>query len=144
MEATPMTTSSDGTPPDPPTQLFAWGRIRWRVSPRTVPGTAITVGDVVVFPGKGHERHLHEGSDEVIYVLSGTGEQTVGDGAAFPIAAGDTVHIPRSVPHSTHNTGWDVLRLVVVYGPAGAEEELRAAPDFREIPADRSPAMENA
>src|SRR5690606_9973771 len=96
-----------------------------------------------VFPGKGHARHLHPGSDEVIYVLAGTGEQTVDDGPPFPIAAGDVVHIPRGTPHSTYNTGWNTLQLVVVYGPAGAEEELRGAPDFRELPAGTGHPVEN-
>ncbi|WP_017594439.1 cupin domain-containing protein [Nocardiopsis potens] len=136
--------STDGSGPgELPTQLFDWGRIKWRVSLRNRPDSAVSVGDVAVFPGKGHARHLHPGSDEVIYVLSGTGEQTVDDGPAFPIAAGDVVHIPRGTPHSTHNTGWTTLQLVVVYGPAGAEEELRGAPDFREVPAGTGHPVEN-
>lgn len=136
----------DETPHRPdsaPTWLFDWGRIKWRVSPRTAPGTALTVGDVHVHPGKGHDRHRHPESDEVIYVLSGTGEQTVGEGPAFPVAAGDVVHVPRDVPHSTFNTGWSTLELVVVYAPAGAEEALRSAPGFREAAPGEHPSAVN-
>ncbi|PSK91827.1 Cupin domain-containing protein [Murinocardiopsis flavida] len=127
-----------------PTQLFDWGRITWRVSPDNVPGTGITVGDVVIFPGKGHDHHTHPGSDEVLYVVAGRGEQTVGDGPAFPVAAGDMVHVPRGVLHSTHNTGWSVLHLVAIYNPAGAEQALRDAPGFREIGPGEQATLANA
>jgi oxalate decarboxylase/phosphoglucose isomerase-like protein (cupin superfamily) len=33
--------------------------------------------------------------------------------------------IPADVYHSTLNTGWEPLRLAVVYSPAGAERGLR-------------------
>lgn len=126
-----------------PTQLFDWGRIKWRVSPQNTPGTGITVGDVVIFPGKGHDRHTHPDSDEVLYVIAGRGEQTVGDDSAFAVVAGDVIHVPRGVPHSTHNTGWSVLHLVAIYSPAGAEEALRGVPGFREVGSDDQSTMAN-
>ncbi|MEW9550574.1 cupin domain-containing protein [Nonomuraea sp. NPDC050783] len=113
-----------------PTMAFDWGSIKWFVTPSAVPGAASTLGEVIVNPGKGHARHNHPDAEEIIYVISGEGRQTVGDGAEFPIREGDTVHIPTGVYHSTYNTTWRPLRLIVTYTPGGAEKALEAAPDL--------------
>ncbi len=66
-------------------------------------------------------------------MISGEGTQTVGDGRgpAFAIKAGDAVYIPANTLHSTYNTTWRPLRLVVVYTPGGAETGLDQLPDAR-------------
>lgn len=64
-------------------------------------------------------------------MISGEGEQIVGDGPAFPIREGDAVYIPANVVHSTYNTIWRPLRLIVVYTPGGAETGLDTLPDAR-------------
>jgi oxalate decarboxylase/phosphoglucose isomerase-like protein (cupin superfamily) len=125
------------------TILFDWGRIKWRVSPDTERGASMTAGDVIVFPGKGHSRHNHPDSDELIAVISGTGEQMINDTPPFPISAGSMFYIPKGVYHSTLNTGWDSLVLIVVYTPGGAELALRDLPDFVEIPAGTTPTLSN-
>jgi oxalate decarboxylase/phosphoglucose isomerase-like protein (cupin superfamily) len=89
---------------------------------------------VVIIPGQGHARHLHEHADELIYVISGTGVQTVGD-EEFGIAEGDMVYIPMATMHSTMNTGWQALRLIVTYTPGGEEQALTALPGFARHPA---------
>ena len=71
-----------------------WGTMKWFVSPVTIPGAANSQGEVIVNPGQGHAPHLHEQADELIYVISGTGTQTVGD-EEFGIAEGDTVLHPH-------------------------------------------------
>jgi oxalate decarboxylase/phosphoglucose isomerase-like protein (cupin superfamily) len=111
-----------------------WGTMKWFVSPVTLPGAANSQGEVIVNPGQGHARHLHEQADELIYVISGTGTQTVGD-EEFPIAEGDTVYIPMGTLHSTLNTGWRTLRLIVTYTPGGEEQALTSLPDFTRHPA---------
>jgi oxalate decarboxylase/phosphoglucose isomerase-like protein (cupin superfamily) len=115
-----------------PTQTFDWGSIKWFVSPDATEGAGITFGEVVLLPGKGHDRHNHPESEEVLYVLSGEGEQMVDDGEPFPVKAGDTIYVPTAVFHSTRNTGWGPMRLLAVYNPGGAENALRGLPDFRE------------
>ena len=111
-----------------------WGTMKWFVSPVTIPGAANSQGEVIVNPGQGHAPHLHERADELIYVISGTGTQTVGD-EEFGIAEGDTVYIPMGTLHSTLNTGWRTLRLIVTYTPGGEEQALTALPDFTRHPA---------
>jgi oxalate decarboxylase/phosphoglucose isomerase-like protein (cupin superfamily) len=115
-----------------PTQTFDWGSIKWFVSPDATEGAGLTFGEVVLLPGMGHDRHNHPESEEVLYVLSGEGEQMVDDREPFPVKAGDTIYVPAAVFHSTRNTGWAPMRLLAVYNPGGAENALRGLPDFRE------------
>ena len=122
-----------------PTQSLEWGAIKWYVSPAHTAGAAMACGEVVLLPGKGHERHNHPDSEEILYILSGEGEQMVDDGTPFPVRAGDAIYIPQAIFHSTINTGWTPLRLLAIYNPGGPEQALREIPDFREVPADEVP-----
>ena len=122
-----------------PTQSLEWGAIKWYVSPAHTVGAVMACGEVVLLPGKGHERHNHPDSEEILYILSGEGEQMVDDGAPFPVRAGDAIYIPRAIFHSTINTGWIPLRLLAIYNPGGPEQALRELPDFREVPAGQAP-----
>jgi oxalate decarboxylase/phosphoglucose isomerase-like protein (cupin superfamily) len=118
-----------------PTHSFDWGAIKWLVTPTTTPGARLTFGEVLVLPGKGHTRHNHPDAEEILYVLSGEGEQMVADGEPFPVRAGDVMYIPAGVFHSTLNTGWEPMRLIALYNPGGSELALKELPDFREVPA---------
>lgn len=127
-----------------PTETFEWGLIKWLVTPDVTPDANLTFGEVILLPGKGHERHNHPDAEEILYVLSGTGEQTVDTvdgGEPFEVGPGDTIHIPVGVFHSTTNTGWAPLRLLALYSPGGAEKALRGLPDFREVPPGEPPSL---
>jgi oxalate decarboxylase/phosphoglucose isomerase-like protein (cupin superfamily) len=123
-----------------PTQTFDWGSIKWLVSPEATEGAGVTFGEVVLQPGRGHDRHNHPESEEILYVLSGEGTQMVDDGEPFPIKPGDTIYVPVAVFHSTLNTGWEPMRLLALYNPAGAEKVLEGLPDFRQLDAGDTPA----
>ncbi|GAA0994186.1 cupin domain-containing protein [Acrocarpospora macrocephala] len=112
------------------TMAFDWGSIKWFVTPSLIPGAGSTLGEVIVNPGQGHARHNHPGSEEIIYVISGEAMQMVDDGEPFPIREGDTVHIPAGAYHSTYNSTWRTLRLIVTYTPGGEEKALDGAPDL--------------
>ena len=85
--------------------------------------------------GEGHARHNHPGAEEIIFVISGTGEQMVEDENGNPITSevgpGCTIYVPESRFHSTLNTGEAPMQLFVVYSPAGPERALRDLPDFK-------------
>lgn len=112
-----------------PTMGFDWGVIKPLIAGRS---DTVSLMHVVLNPGQGHERHNHPDADEILYVLSGTGEQMVDD-KTFAVRGGDTVWVEQSVFHSTLNTGWEPLVLLAVYAPGGAEEALKTLPDYREI-----------
>lgn len=124
-----------------PTMTFAWGAIKWLVAPENTEGAGLSFGHVCLMPGKGHERHNHPQSEEILYVLSGRGQQMVDDGEPFDVAPGDTIYIPIAAYHSTVNTGWEPLNLLAIYNPAGPERDLRGLPDFRELAAGTVPPI---
>lgn len=118
---------------------FDWGRLALTVAPEVNGAERFSGGVVDVKPGQGHARHNHPGAEEIIFVISGTGEQMVEDENGNPVTRevgpGCTVYVPESRYHSTLNTGSEPMQLFVVYSPAGPELALRDQPDFRLIPA---------
>jgi oxalate decarboxylase/phosphoglucose isomerase-like protein (cupin superfamily) len=124
-----------------PTHTFDWGVIKPLVVQRDTEGTAVSMLHVLLLPGKGHTRHNHPASDEILYILSGVGEQMVDDGDPFPVSAGGTIYIPMGAYHSTINTGWAPMSILAIYAPAGAEEALRELPDFQEVPAGETAGL---
>lgn len=117
---------------------FDWGRLALTVGPEVNGAKQFSGGVVDLGPGQGHSRHNHPGAEEIIFVVSGEGEQMVEDETGAPVTRqvgpGTTVFVPESRFHSTLNTGSGPMRLFVVYSPAGPERDLRNLPDFRLIP----------
>jgi oxalate decarboxylase/phosphoglucose isomerase-like protein (cupin superfamily) len=122
-----------------PTQTFDWGAIKWFVTPELTEGAGITFGEVVLQPGRGHDRHNHPESEEILYVLSGEGEQMLDDREPFAVKPGDTIYVPTGVFHSTRNTGWEPMRLLALYNPGGPEKVLEGLPDFQQVGAGSLP-----
>ncbi|RNL86225.1 cupin domain-containing protein [Halostreptopolyspora alba] len=120
---------------------FDWGSAKWYVTPDSIPEAGLSFGEVVLNPGRGHDRHNHPGAEEVLYVLSGTGRQMLDDEEPFDVSPGDVIHVPRGMFHSTVNTGWTPMRLIAVYNPGGEEAALRQLPDFVSLPAGEVPRL---
>ncbi|WP_226022997.1 cupin domain-containing protein [Halomicrobium salinisoli] len=110
-----------------------WGTIKWLSTPETTGSETFSAGIVVVEPGKGHERHTHPDSEEVLFVLSGRGVQMIDD-EEQEIRPGDMLHIPAGVEHSTTNTSWEPLRFLAMYGPPGPEAEIRHLAECTVVP----------
>ena len=117
---------------------FDWGRLSLTVAPEVNGAARFSGGVVDLPPGKGHTRHNHPGAEEIIFVISGNGEQMVEDEKGNPVVAkvgpGCTIYVPESRFHSTLNTGDQPMQLFVVYSPAGPELALRDLPDFKLLP----------
>ena len=117
---------------------FDWGRTTFTVAPAINGAVAISAAVAELNPGQGHARHNHPDAEEVIHVLSGTGEQMVEDEAGRPltraVAPGTTVYVPKGRFHATLNTGPGPMRIFVAFAPTGSQDELRRLPDFRLIP----------
>ena len=129
------------SPADVETQVFDWGTIKWLSEPRVTNTERFSAGVVILGPGKGHTRHNHPGVEEILYVVSGHGEQMIDiDGEIKkPIAAGDLIHIPPDIFHSTINSGWEPLKLIAIYSPPGPEALLRSLPGCRIVPPGELP-----
>jgi len=120
------------------TFAFDWGRLALTVAPEVNRAERFSGGVVDLAKGQGHSRHNHPGAEEIIFVISGNGEQMVEDDQGNPIVEkvgpGCTIYVPESRYHSTRNTGDGPMQLFVVYSPAGPELALRDLPDFKLVP----------
>jgi oxalate decarboxylase/phosphoglucose isomerase-like protein (cupin superfamily) len=116
------------TPQDVDRLEFDWGKIHFLSEPGVTGAKGFSFGLVDLESGKGHARHNHPGSEEIIYVVSGQGEQMVDDRPPVKVGAGSSIYIPADVYHSTLNTGAETLKLIVVYSPPGPERLLRDIP----------------
>jgi mannose-6-phosphate isomerase-like protein (cupin superfamily) len=67
-------------------------------------------------PGGEIGEEVHEGIDQILSFVSGTGEAIVGD-EVKPVAQGDLVVVPAGVRHNFRNAGPNPLVLYTVYGP---------------------------
>ncbi len=87
--------------------------------------------------GRGTPLHVHPAQDEVFYVIEGAYEFLVGQ-QRFSLAAGETIFLPRAVPHAwtqASATG----KMLVILQPAGKLENFfvtMAALDHEPSPAE--------
>lgn len=98
------------------------------------PGETTTEADgyTVVYnelaPGKRIGRHT-DGVDELLFVLAGTVEASVGDETAT--AAGGTLAvIPAETPHHVTNVGEDTARMVGVFPTAPVDSQFETDPEL--------------
>ena len=68
-------------------------------------------------------RHLHHDQDEWLYIVDGELKFDVGD-KRFHAAAGESVFIPRGVPHAWACVSGNPGKVINVYQPAGRMEEF--------------------
>ena len=70
--------------------------------------------------------HRHHNEAETIHVVEGEFQMEVG-GQRAQLSAGETIHVPRGVIHSTANIGHLPGHRVVLFSPAGMERFFLAA-----------------
>lgn len=134
------------TPGDVDTIVSAWVTAKTLASPEVSGAERMSAVSLFFDPGKGHARHNHPASEQLIYVLAGAGEMMIEDEAGLPvvtaIGVGSLVTIPRGAFHSTFNTGWEPLRILAVYSPAGPEAAMRNSSEFTVLARGVSPGRE--
>ena len=127
---------------DVPTQMFDWGTLKWMATPDVNGSERFSAGSIPLAPGKGHESHTHPDSDEILYIISGEGEQTVED-ETREVGPGEMIFIPAGTEHGTINTGWQPLQLLAVYSPPGPEDVLADLPECEIVPAGENPSRDD-
>lgn len=104
-------------PADNEVEEHDWGRLVWMVSGKLGNSDTMTVGRCHIAPGRANPRHYHPNCDEVLYVLQGTIEHSIG-GDRMAMAAGDTISIPSGVMHNARNTGLEEAIFVIAFSSA--------------------------
>ena len=105
----------------------AFGCMKWMASSELT-GTDITLGRVVIKPGRQNERHKHPSAQEVLHLLAGSLVHTLGN-QEVAMEAGDTIVVPAGTFHNARNTGGGAADMIVAYssGNRGYVPELDAA-----------------
>jgi quercetin dioxygenase-like cupin family protein len=90
---------------------------------RVLPGPPETVrlksGMVALPAGESVGAHNTGEREELVYVLTGTGEFRTGNGDVLPMAVGSAVYCPPNTEHDVFNTGSDELRYLYVTANLG-------------------------
>ena len=121
------------TPDEVETIMTDWTTAKIMGDPRVTRLQGMSAVVLFLEPGKGHSRHDHTDSEQIIYVISGRGEHIteLADGTSVTekISAGSLISIPKGTYHSTFNTGWEPMQVFAVFTPPGPEVSLRALGD---------------
>ncbi|WP_170783197.1 cupin domain-containing protein [Ruegeria lacuscaerulensis] len=101
---------------DTPQETLDWGKLKWMSSPPATGAGQLTVIEVSLAPGHGHNFHKHPDQEEVIYCVAGEVEQWLGKEKRV-MGPGDSVFIGADVVHATFNIGDHEATLLAILGP---------------------------
>jgi quercetin dioxygenase-like cupin family protein len=96
------------------------GKSRALLDPAQTGGRGFYLGTLEADPGAEVPRNTHPGSAEILFVVTGAGELTVGS-EKFPFEADEALYLPENQPHAAKFSGTDKALLVQIFAPAGPE-----------------------
>ena len=91
-----------------------FGTLQWVVREGDPAGAETTIGLATFSAGKSNVQHIHPNCEEVVYVLDGQVEHTLGAQSTV-LEAGDLIVVPRGVPHRLLNRSLDDVRAYIVF-----------------------------
>ena len=81
-----------------------------------------SLAEATLEPGEATERHYHRVTEEIYFVIKGSGEMEV-DGQAERVRPGDAVLIPPGAWHTLENNGTSELRILCCCAPPYSDED---------------------
>jgi len=93
-----------------------FGTSRRLSDPLNTAAKQLTVIEVNLDPGKGHDFHKHPDQEEVVLVISGKVEQWI-DREKRILGPGDAAYIPAAVVHASFNAGEQPAKIIAILGP---------------------------
>jgi len=118
MSTSPICTFSEGILIDQP-----WGKLTWLASGELGNSTTMTFGHVIIPAGLINPRHRHPNCDEILHLLSGHLEHSLGD-KKFLLNPGDTISIPAGQWHNAHALDGKDAEMVICFSSADRETEF--------------------
>ncbi|HSM26192.1 MAG TPA: cupin domain-containing protein, partial [Anaerolineaceae bacterium] len=100
-------------------------KITFKVTPKTSEG--IFIIENTFHQKGGPAKHLHYNQDEWFYVIDGDFLFEIGE-ERFKLQQGDSVLVPKKIPHVWAYTGNNLGRILIAFLPAGKMEAF-----FREV-----------
>ena len=101
---------------DAPAESAAWGKLAWLSNPPSTGARQLTVVDVSLAPGCGHDFHRHPRQEEVLFVVSGRVEQWIGK-EKRTLEPGDAAFVDAGEVHASFNAGEGDAKLLAILGP---------------------------
>ncbi len=95
-------------------ETYEWGRLTWLVNSALTQGATMTAGTCLIKPGSSNPLHYHPNCDEVLVVTSGRCTKRIGDDTV-ELGPGESVVIPRGVPHQATAIGDIPMTCVIAY-----------------------------
>ena len=100
----------------------SWGSLTWLAGERVGNAGGITVGRVIIRKGQSNPRHSHLNCEEVLYLLRGKLEHTVGDEKVI-LEPGDTLVVKAGVNHNAVSIGDEDADMIVAYSSGDRQIE---------------------
>ena len=97
-------------------ETLDWGSLAWVSRPQQTEAEQLTVIEVTLNPGGGHNFHKHPDQEEVIYVLDGEVEQWL-EQESRQLRPGDSVFIKPDIVHASFNNSNAPAKLLAILGP---------------------------
>lgn len=91
-----------------------WGSLNWLAGNEIGNAQGVTVGRVTIKKGRSNPRHSHSNCEEVLYLLQGRLEHSIGD-ERVELEPGDTLVVAAGVPHDAFSTGETDADMIVAY-----------------------------
>ncbi len=93
--------------------------IREILAPNNAPGMCRrqSLAEATLVPGAATAPHFHPVTEEIYYILRGTGRVQIGT-VAQDVQVGDGIIIPPGAPHTIRNTGSEDLVFLCCCAPA--------------------------
>ena len=95
-------------------ETTSWGSVEWAVRAGDPPGAEMTAAVAVFDVGESNVEHTHPNCEEIVYVLEGEIEHTLG-AESTRLGPGDLIVVPRDVPHRLINTSTEPTRTFIVF-----------------------------
>lgn len=121
MSRSPVIAAEQGVVLDQP-----WGRLTWLVSHELGNSEHMTFGRVIIPAGTMNPRHRHPNCDEILHLISGRLEHTLGD-QNFHLGPGDTICIPAGQWHNARALPESDAEMVICFSSADRQTEFEAA-----------------
>ena len=100
-----------------------WGSLSWLGSPQIGNLKGMTVGRVVIKKGQSNPRHAHGNCEELLYLLRGRLEHTMGSERII-LNPGDTLTVAPGVFHNALSIGEEDADMMVCYSTGTREFQM--------------------
>lgn len=93
---------------------FEWGALQWLVNQESAEDAEMTIGVCTIAPGERNSEHFHPNCEEVLFVLEGECDHTLGDEIVH-LTPGMMIRCPADMRHYMVNNGDEPMKALVIF-----------------------------